>query len=98
MTEHKTYSRKSILILAVAIVGFAFADSSWNLGWSTARVCEFINETVWVAVTLWHPFILAARQVFPTCFYDNSAAHLPCLFQLVTSIRPMLGVLAAHTK
>ncbi len=93
MPKHYRNSRKFKLILA-AIAGFTLAGLSWKLGETVVRTCEVIDWIAWIAIVVLRPIISSVWQAFASCFFGNSA-HGQFLFQLVTSIWPVLFVLAA---
>lgn len=88
-----TYSRNRKPIVEVAIGGFVLATSSYVLYVVAAQGCHFLHSVAWVAFQALRPAISTAWQSAPAHLCEASGL-LPHLLQIVTSIQPMLCVIA----
>jgi hypothetical protein len=93
MMESKKYSRNCNLIVEVAAVWSALATLSYKLDAAAAQGCKLLDKTVWEALGVLRPVILAAWQSVPACLCEDSR-FLQHLLHLVASIWPLLCVIA----
>jgi hypothetical protein len=91
-----TYSRNRKTIVNAAMAGFALATLFCMLHEVAVQECHLFHNLVWVALEVMRPAISAAWQSAPAhlCEGSNLLRHL---LQIVASIRPLLGVIAAET-
>ncbi len=88
-----TYSRSRKPIAKAAIAGFVFAPLFCILHGVTTEGCHLFHNMAWVALEVLGPAISAAWRSVPTHLCDASK-FLQLLLQIVTSIRPLLCVIA----
>jgi len=88
-----TNSRNSKPIIDVAIAGPVLATLSYKID-VTAQGCGLLGKAGWVALEVLRPAVIqAAWQSVPACLCEDSSS-LQHVLQLVTSIWPLLCVLA----
>ncbi|HEV1995525.1 MAG TPA: hypothetical protein VGR03_14435 [Candidatus Acidoferrum sp.] len=94
MTGQSIYSRNRKPIVGVAIVGFAFVTLLCKLDGSTAKGCNLLVKTAWMALEVLRPVIMLADWQAALASLCEDSGFLQHLLQIGESIWPLLCAMA----